>query len=118
MDNKTRYRLEIVLGYVDRVAQTLDRAGSPEAFIADYDLQYSVAHSISQIAELLTQVSHSDAVSFEQLLDVIPYRDIRRMRDKIQHHYGSIDSDTVWGIASQNVPELGQAIKELMDAAS
>ncbi|MCL2438298.1 MAG: hypothetical protein FWE48_00930 [Coriobacteriia bacterium] len=80
MDSKTKSRLAIVLGYIDRVAQTLNRAGSQEAFISDYDLQYSVAHSISQIAETLTQVSHSDPVLFEQLLDVIPYRDIRRMR--------------------------------------
>ena len=28
MEDKTRARLEIVIGYADRIAQTLERAGS------------------------------------------------------------------------------------------
>jgi hypothetical protein len=46
MDNKTRSRLTVAIGYANRALQTVERAGSLEAFIADYDYQYSVAHSI------------------------------------------------------------------------
>jgi|GEM_PF-1450117 len=115
MDSKTSARLEIALGYTDRIAYTLARAETQDGFLADYDLQYSVAHSISQIAEILTQILRSHPELSEQLLAVIPYRDIRRMRDKIQHHYGSIDPDVVWGIAQQNVPKLREAIQALID---
>lgn len=115
MDNKTRTRLEVVVGYSNRVAKTLERAGSQENFLNDYDLQYSVAHSISQIAETLTQILQAHPEYSEQLLEAIPYRDVRRMRDKIQHHYGTIDPDIVWGIAQENVPELRAEVLRLLD---
>jgi uncharacterized protein with HEPN domain len=114
MDNKTRAQLEIVLGYCSRISDTLDRAGSQQEFLSDYDLQYSVAHSISQISETLTQVLHKHPEYTEQILEVVPYRDIRRMRDKIQHHYGSIDPDVVWGIAQLSVPQLKAEIESLI----
>ena len=114
MEAKTRARLEIVIGYADRIAQTLERAGDIDGFISDYDLQYSTAHSISQIAETLTQVLQSNPEYSESLLRSIPYRDIKRMRDKIQHHYGTIDPDMVWAIASKNVPQLRESIQSLL----
>jgi uncharacterized protein with HEPN domain len=117
MDEKTIARLEIVVGYADRVAQTIARAQTKETFLADYDLQYSVAHSISQIAETLTQIIQNEPELSEQLSNVIPYRDIRRMRDKIQHHYGSIDPNVVWGIATQSVPKLRNAVSLLIEGA-
>ncbi len=117
MDRKTIARLEIVVGYAGRIAHTITRAQSRESFLADYDLQYSVAHSISQIAETLTQILQDTPELNERLSEVIPYRDIRRMRDKIQHHYGSIDPDVVWGIAVHSVPQLRDAISELVQVA-
>ena len=115
---KTIARLEIIVGYADRIAQTHIRAGSEEGFLADYDMQYSVAHSISQIAETLTQIVTSNPELFEQLSAEVPYRDIRRMRDKIQHHYGSTDPDVVWGIAKHSVPTLREAVLSLITRAS
>jgi len=114
MDNKTQARLSVIIGYTDRIAQTVARAKTYEGFADDYDLQYSVAHSISQIAETLTQILQAHPELSDQLLDVVPYRDIRRMRDKIQHHYGTIDPDIVWGIAQQNVPRLKEAVQLLL----
>ncbi|MDR1412927.1 MAG: DUF86 domain-containing protein [Actinomycetes bacterium] len=114
MDEKTYSRLEIVVGYANRIAQTRARAQSRDGFLADYDLQYSVAHSISQIAETLTQVLQATPELSSALLELVPYRDIRRMRDKIQHHYGTIDPDIVWDISGQNIPKLKAAIEQLL----
>ena len=118
MDRKTVAQMEIVAGYAERVALTLARAKTLEGFLSDYDLQYSVAHSISQIAETLTQILHSYPELSERLLAVIPYRDIRRLRDKIQHHYGAIDPDVIWGIAEQSVPELKNAVITIIKESS
>ena len=118
MDRKTVAQMEIVVGYANRIARTLVRAETREGFLYDYDLQYSVAHSISQIAETLTQILQNNPELSERLLAVIPYRDIRRLRDKIQHHYGAIDPDVIWGIAEQGVPELKNAVITLIKEAS
>jgi len=118
MDDKILARLEIVAGYANRITQTINRAGSYDGFLADYDLQYSVAHSISQIAETLNNAMHADPQLADQILHTIPYRDIKRMRDKIQHHYGSIDPDIVWSIATLNIPELKKEIEALIDSST
>ncbi|MDR2109244.1 MAG: DUF86 domain-containing protein [Coriobacteriales bacterium] len=116
MDDRVRNKLLIAIGFADRIATTLKRAKTQEGFIQDYDLQYSVVHSISQIAENLAQVLQIEPGLSDQILKFVPYRSIRRMRDKIQHHYGTIDPDIVWGIASQNVPELKLTLEEFLSA--
>jgi uncharacterized protein with HEPN domain len=116
MNSKSASRIAIAIGYADRIAQTLKRAESNEGFIADYDLQYSVAHSISQIAEVLTQVIQAQPEAATTINANLPYHDIRRMRDKIQHHYGSIDPEIVWDIASLNMPALKTALEELLES--
>jgi uncharacterized protein with HEPN domain len=116
MNHKTRNRLLVVVGYVDRIASTIKRAETLDNFLVDYDLQYSIAHSISQIVESLAQVLEMEPALAESLLQAVPYKSIKRMRDKIQHHYGSIDPDIVWAIANQNVPVLKEAIQQLLES--
>lgn len=45
----------------------------------------------------------------------IPWKDIRRMRDKIIHHYFRLDLEIVWQTAKKDIVFLKQSIQEIIE---
>jgi uncharacterized protein with HEPN domain len=70
--------------------------------------------SILQIGELVNILSEE----FKSLnSDAVPWREIKRMRDKAAHHYGSFDTETLWETVTKDIAQLrdycNQRIEEL-----
>ena len=97
-------RLEKIIEYCDRIARTVDRYGNSfEVFSEDEDYQQSVSFSILQIGELVAGLS---AEYKDDTSGLMPWNQIKAMRNIVAHGYGSISLNTVWATVHEDIPEL------------
>jgi uncharacterized protein with HEPN domain len=73
-----------------------------EKVSSDHVYKNALAMSILQIGELVNVLSQS----FRSEHDDIPWREIKRMRDKAAHHYGAFDVGTLWETVNEDIPPL------------
>ncbi|MGR3173296.1 MAG: HepT-like ribonuclease domain-containing protein [Candidatus Scalindua sp.] len=45
----------------------------------------------------------------------IDWKKAKGMRDIITHHYFDIDSETVFVVCSEHIPEMGRVIKKILE---
>lgn len=57
---------------------------------------------ILQIGELVYNLTDD----FKDAHNSIPWKQIRAMRNIVAHHYGSVDTETVWEVMETDIPEL------------
>jgi uncharacterized protein with HEPN domain len=57
---------------------------------------------ILQIGELVNVLSED----FRATHDTMPWREIKRMRDKAAHHYGQFDVNTLWETVTIDIKPL------------
>lgn len=75
---------------------------SREEFIENEQLQDSVIRRLLVIGEASSRLS----ASFRDARPVIPWREIRGMRNRMVHVYDDIDVKLVWRTARNDVPRL------------
>lgn len=47
----------------------------------------------------------------------VPWSSIKRMRDRLEHHYEATDYDAVWATISFDLPRVRAAVEPLLTAA-
>lgn len=57
---------------------------------------------ILQIGELVSNLTDK----FKEAHSAVPWRQIRSMRNIVAHHYGEIDSETLWDVILDDIPSL------------
>lgn len=75
---------------------------SREKFDKDEDVVQIICFNILQIGELVKNFEPSFIAKFNE----IPWRQIKGMRDKVAHGYGTIDLDRVWDTAQRDIKPL------------
>lgn len=81
-----------------------------ESFTEDAKTQSAVVLQILILGEASKRLSSG----FRDQHSEIPWADIMRMRDKLIHHYESMDPSEVWQAAKEDVPALLAFIDRLM----
>ncbi|MDR1082936.1 MAG: DUF86 domain-containing protein [Coriobacteriales bacterium] len=96
--------LRHIVFYCDEIDGAIDQHGlTLEKVKADSLYKNALAMNILQIGELVNVLSEE----FKSLNSgSIPWRDIKRMRDKAAHHYGSFDTDTLWETVTNDIAQL------------
>ena len=95
--------LRHIVRYCDEIAEAIDRHDlTLEKVASDNVYKNALAMSILQIGELVNVLSES----FRNTHDDIPWREIKRMRDKAAHHYGVFDAGTLWETITEDIPPL------------
>ena len=84
---------------------------SKEKFLEDKDLLEIVCFNILQIGELAK--NFDDAFIFKN--NEVPWKQIKGMRDKVAHGYGTIDKEKVWETALSDVMNLGRYCQTILD---
>jgi uncharacterized protein with HEPN domain len=103
MKEKDRQILLAIMNYIGSITRTHTLfKNDKEIFLSNNDYQYSIAFAILQIGEL---VGNLDI----QLKDKIQ---IKSLRNRIIHGYGSIDLDLLWEISHKNIKELRDEIEQ------
>ncbi len=94
------------------------------------DLEFIIAHTkdyskeqleneevlLDSVMFRLIQISENSGKltnDFKQQHSSIPWRDIKGLRNRIVHQYGSVDTSIVYSTVKKDVPELLNILKDL-----
>ena len=77
----------------------------------DYVYRNSITMPILQIGELVKHLSDEFLKNYPE----IPWRQIKGMRDIFAHHYGSVDFKFVWHTSHEDIDELINFLKHLLE---
>ncbi len=95
--------LEHIVDYCKQIYQTVSRFGdSYEIFQSDAIYRNAVALCILQIGELVGNLTED----FRDQHAAIPWQRIKKMRNIVVHHYGTVDSEITWETIQISIPEL------------
>ena len=104
------------LAYLDDILECIAKV---EQYLAGVDKATFQANSLLQDAvarnlEIIGEAAKSLPDEVTQRQPQIDWRDIRRMRDKLIHHYRQINLQILWTTATQDLAPLKLAVTELL----
>jgi uncharacterized protein with HEPN domain len=112
--NSNRQCIEKIEIYCNKIRTfTQDFSISREELINDSVLLFAVSFALLQIGEIAKNLS-KDFVDKTQI--VIPWKNIKGMRDYFVHGYEDMDADTIWSTAVKNIPELKKFCEKYLEA--
>jgi uncharacterized protein with HEPN domain len=85
--------------------------GGVEAFRSDPMRQDAIIRRLEVIGEATKEISAESRGAEPN----IPWRRIAGMRDRLIHGYASVDLEIVWKVVEDELPDLEQAIRGLLD---
>ncbi len=102
--------LRHILECIRRIAE--DLAEGRERFMELHTLQDAVLRNLQVMAESTQRLSETAKATQPD----VEWRKIAAFRNILVHDYLGIDLDTVWDITQREVPELKQAVEEMLSA--
>ncbi len=81
-----------------------------EEFDADEDVVQIICFNILQIGELAKNFEPTFIAKYNS----VPWRQIKGMRDKVAHGYGTIDMDRVWDTALNDINPLLDYCRQIL----
>lgn len=100
-----------ILSYCDEIEQAHQEYNhSFDIFLTSAVYRNAVSMCILQIGELSNHLSDE----FKNNYSFIPWAAIRGMRNVVAHKYGSIDKETVWETAENDIPDLKEFLKSVL----
>lgn len=101
-------RLQDVLDAIEKIEEAA--AHGRTTFMADPYVQVWMIHHIQLIGEAVRSVSDE----LKALQPDMPWAQIVAMRHILVHHYFGVELDTVWTVIERDVPELKEAVQQIL----
>ena len=105
-DKERLAHINQAIGRIKRYTKDL----SYDSFIADDMVYYAVVKNIEIIGEAANMLT----AEFQIAHPKTPWKTIKGMRNYIVHEYFQIDSNVVWNVVTQNLPELEAQVTEYL----
>lgn len=110
--NKDKSAIKHILDYCERIQDTAEFFSfSKEHFLENHIFRDAVSLCVLQIGELTGILSDS----FKEKYSNIQWRQIKALRNIVAHHYGKIDSDLLWEILLNDIPQLQADCKRILE---
>lgn len=101
-------KIELIAKYISDIERIIERHGSAEHTIDDYEGEYALMMCLTQIAEAVNKISDSS------ILTKLDARSIISFRNRIIHNYEGRDKKIILSIIRNDIPELKNKIIELI----
>ncbi|UJP40144.1 HepT-like ribonuclease domain-containing protein [Cellulomonas palmilytica] len=90
---------------VARMLDVADRivARGYDDFVGDDEIAYLASKAL--LIDLQTACEAFDD-EFRSARPAVPWRELKRIRDRLAHHYVSIDKDLLWNVLVRELPRL------------
>jgi uncharacterized protein with HEPN domain len=111
MNKDDRVYLHHILECIRRIIE--NTMEGRERFMASHTLQDAVLRNLQVMAESTQRLSEPAKATHPD----VEWRRIAAFRNILVHGYLGIDLDTVWDITQRDVPELKQAVEEILSAS-
>ena len=82
-----------------------------ETFDDNIDITEIVCFNILQIGELAKRLNDDFILKYNE----VPWKNIKGMRDKVAHEYGTIDLDQVWNAATNDIRPLREYCEKIIN---
>ena len=82
-----------------------------ERFYEDDDIKEIICFNVLQIGELVKTLS----LELTSKYNKIPWKDIKGMRDRVAHGYGTINLGIVWKTATENIKPLREYCEQIIE---
>lgn len=103
--------IEDILRFCDQIAEYI-QSTSKSQFLDNIMLQDALARKLELIGEAVKNIF----TATRRKHPIVPWKDIAGMRDKLIHHYFSVDLEVVWKTSTKFVPELKPAISKVLES--
>lgn len=104
-DGRALGRVDDILAAISEIEGFIVGRGKTD-FVVDRIRVLAVTHLIMIIGEAAKNL----AAGIEERQPEIPWRDVKSMRDRIVHEYGSISPRLVWDVATTDLAPLRTAL--------
>jgi uncharacterized protein with HEPN domain len=102
-DERDLSTLRHIVQYCDEINEAITAHDLMlEKVASDFVYKNALSMCILQIGELVNILSQG----FKAAHDSMPWREMKRMRDKAAHHYGEFDVNTLWETAIEDIAPL------------
>jgi uncharacterized protein with HEPN domain len=102
----------VYLAHILECSERIERftRGGRENFFREVLIQDAVIRNLEIIGEAAKRVDDDYRATHPQ----IPWRGMTALRDVLIHQYEGVDLGKVWAVVERNLPQLKQAIKEIL----
>ena len=112
MSQKDKIIIQKILQYCKDIGEMINRFGDDiQVYESDFAYQYACSMCIIQIGELVGQLSEE----LKNERQEVPWRLIKDMRNIFTHDYARVDNEIVWDTLKNNIPDLRDLCKKIMD---
>jgi len=103
LDERDISILKHIVVYCDEIIEAIEKHSlTLEMISSDNVYKNALSMGILQIGELVSVLSKE----FRTAHNVIPWREIKRMRDKAAHHYWTFEIDILWETVTEDIAPL------------
>jgi len=111
MDKNKNIILHII-EHIENIYSAQKRFGNNyQVFASDVDYFNSVCMSLLQIGELANRLTDE----FTSTYNDIPWKNIIGLRNVVVHEYGQLDMETVWATVTDDIPDLFNKCKLILN---
>ena len=107
--------LQHILTYCKQIQETsIEFDNNKKRFMESVTFRNAVCMCLLQIGELVNILS----VEIKENNPIIPWREIKLLRNIVVHRYGKIDYDIIWDICLTDIPDLIDFCNNFLATAS
>ncbi|MBT4504309.1 MAG: DUF86 domain-containing protein [Gemmatimonadetes bacterium] len=106
--------------YIDNLEDVLDAAEKAGQFVAgmtraEFDGDDRTKYAVVRALEIIGEATKGIPDEVREKYPKIPWRSMAGMRDKLIHDYTGVSWEVVWKTVQEDVPELKQLVKDVLE---
>ena len=109
LSTKEKGLMLYIIKHCSRVEDKINNI-SYETFLSNEDIKEIVSFNVLQIGELVKNLS----VDFIKRYPEMPWKEIKGMRDRLAHGYGTIDLEKIWETATCDIKSLREYCEQII----